>query len=410
MIPLYDLERLRRVPYVTYSLIALNMLVFLWEMTHSALGLSQFFYTYGAIPDEITSSVRHWPTIFSSLFVHGNWYHLAGNMLFLSVFGDDVEEWLGSGLFAAFYLVCGVIATFAQVLFSPNSPIPIIGASGAIAGILGAYYVLFPETIIRCVSLWCFITRRLDDIAAIWVILIWFAYQVINALLNVTNTGMGGVAFFAHLGGFLAGLWLMRLYTQRVKGITRPLVGSAWGALSGQWANVRRYYKMMRPSPVGRTSYSPPVSSRPASTNTRPIDFTGYSTAAPRTPPKREIPEEELDEVEDYSPELEPKPMDMNEMEAELKTLREKVVQMPTKSREFTKPPQLDLSQLPAMEGRAQAMRFFNNKRGQRVQLETTNGNYYKGEVVSISSKQVFLRDENGRSTWIPLQDIVRVY
>jgi membrane associated rhomboid family serine protease len=406
MIPLYDLERLRRVPYVTYGLIGLNMLVFLWEMTLSAQGLGNFFRTYGAIPNEISASLSHWPSLVSSLFVHGNWLHLAGNLLVLFIFGDDIEDWLGAGLFAAFYGICGVLAGLVQVIFSPNSEIPVVGASGAIAGVLGAYYLLFPETPIRCLSLRCFYTRRLDDIAAVWVILFWLVYQVVNMLINLDNTGGGGAAFFAHLGGFLAGLALTSIYTQRVKGITRPINRTLWGSAWELWRTAQQYTPPTRPTSTGMPArpFTQPRSSadpiRPPGFERRP-----FGASAPKDQ------DDDLDQtVEDYSPELEDQRMDMREMEAELQTLREKIVKMPTKSREFLKPPQLNLEGLATMDARAKAITFFNAKRGQRIQLETHNGNYYKGEVVSISSKQVFLRDDNGRSTWIPLGDIARVY
>ena len=209
MIPLRDTNPTQSTPIVTIVLIALNVLVFLGELALQAQGqFNQFIMSWGVIPAELTSQfLREWPTLFSAMFMHGGWAHLLGNMLYLWIFGDNIEDRLGSGRFLLFYIVAGLAATTLQVAINPGSQVPNIGASGAIAGVLGGYLILFPRTQILTL-VFRFVTR----VPAVIVLGFWFVYQFI---LGVTSLGQldaqtGGVAFFAHVGGFVAGMVLIK--------------------------------------------------------------------------------------------------------------------------------------------------------------------------------------------------------
>ena len=203
-----------RPPLWTVSLIVLNVLIFLYQY----FGTQQFgqvIYEFGLIPGNLTGASDAlaprggFPatlTIFTSMFLHGGWMHLGGNMLFLWIFGNNIEDVLGHGRFILFYLAAGVAAAFAQVFVDPASEIPMVGASGAISGILGAYIILFPRAkILTLIFLGFFITWL--RIRAVWFLGIWFAIQSFNVLLP--GSSEGGVAFRAHIGGFVAGAALL---------------------------------------------------------------------------------------------------------------------------------------------------------------------------------------------------------
>lgn len=217
MLPIGDEHNGRvRTPYVTYVLIAINVLVFLYQLTlpdsRSNPALTNFIYDWGAIPSRIMQGQDLYGLI-TSMFLHGGWLHIIGNMLFLFVFGDNVEDAMGHARFLIFYLLCGLAAGGAQVLIDPSSQIPLVGASGAISGVLGAYIVLFPHGRIRTlIFLGYFVTVMLIPA---WVqIGVWILLQVFNGFLSlgVQTEETGGVAFWAHVGGFVAGAALVFLF------------------------------------------------------------------------------------------------------------------------------------------------------------------------------------------------------
>lgn len=209
MIPLRDANPTQSTPLVTIVLVALNVLVFLGELALQAQGqFNQFIMTWGVIPAELTSQfLGEWQTLFSAMFLHGGWAHLLGNMLYLWIFGDNIEDRLGSGRFLLFYLVAGLAATAVQVAINPGSQVPNIGASGAIAGVLGGYLILFPRT--RILTL---VFRFITEVPAILVLGSWFVYQFFFGVASLSQMDMqiGGVAFFAHVGGFVAGMALIK--------------------------------------------------------------------------------------------------------------------------------------------------------------------------------------------------------
>lgn len=207
-IPLKDDNPTYRFPYVTVFLIALNCVLFIYQI-FSPEGINYLIYKMGTIPYELThftslSSQRIPPvlTIPVSMFLHGSLLHLAGNMLYLWIFGNNVEDYLGPMKFTGFYLFSGLAASLLHIIFNGNSRVPMIGASGAIAGILGAYMLLYPRArVLTLVFLFFFI--RIVPVPAAFVLGFWFLMQVLNVGIG------GGVAWFAHIGGFLAGIVLL---------------------------------------------------------------------------------------------------------------------------------------------------------------------------------------------------------
>lgn len=209
MIPISDELPSRRVPLVTWGLIAVNILIFFWELLLGP-NLDQFFMMGGAVPAFITNPARYpWAplTLLTSMFLHGGWMHLIGNMLYLWIFGDNVEDALGRLGYLLFYLAAGVAAGLAQVVVAPSSKIPGVGASGAIAGVLAVYLVLYPAAPVR-VLVPGFYMMRIARVPALLVLGFWFIIQLFNGVLSLGAATMatGGVAWFAHIGGFLAGL------------------------------------------------------------------------------------------------------------------------------------------------------------------------------------------------------------
>jgi membrane associated rhomboid family serine protease len=222
MSPLRDNNPRRTVPVVTYVLIALNVLGFLWELSLGR-NLDRAIFAAAFIP------ARFWITgyyasdllsILISMFLHGGFMHIAGNMLYLWIFGDNVEDRLGHARYLVFYLLCGTLATFAHAFFSPASRVPAIGASGAIAGVLGAYLVLYPSArVTTIIPIFFFITIR--EIPAIIILGFWFVIQFLSGVGSLgvpAAQDTGGVAFFAHIGGFIAGMILVFLFG----GLNRP--------------------------------------------------------------------------------------------------------------------------------------------------------------------------------------------
>ena len=211
MIPLKDNIPSSRTPLITIGLIVINVLVYLNQLTLPPRAAVRFVYLYGLIPVEISQGqllVPHpvplYGTILTSMFVHGGLFHLAGNMLYLWIFGDNVEDRLGRVRFLLFYFLSGVGAAAAQILSDPHSKIPMVGASGAISGVLGAYLLLYPHArVVTLVFFGWFV--RVIEIRALIVLGFWIVVQLVSGLLT-WGAQVGGVAWFAHVGGFVAGL------------------------------------------------------------------------------------------------------------------------------------------------------------------------------------------------------------
>ncbi len=221
MFPLYDENPTRITPYITYGLIGMNVLVFLHEFSLSNAQLEQFFQLYAVIPQQLSASfageainqpVPEWATLFTSQFLHGGWWHLISNMVFLWVFGNNIEDRLGHFKYIIFYLACGAFAALCQWFVGMYSGIPSLGASGAISGILGAYLIRFPQTLVNTfVFLGIFITTLR---VPAWVLIgIYIVQNVISGVSDLQRAAnmtieTGGVAYWAHIGGFAIGLLL----------------------------------------------------------------------------------------------------------------------------------------------------------------------------------------------------------
>ena len=208
--PLSDVIPSRTTPYVTVSLIGLNALAFLYELQLSTPELRLFTEDFGLVP------AYFWlPTVLTSMFLHAGWMHVLGNMLYLWIFGDNVEDRFGHGLYLAFYLFCGAAAAIGQVALNPGSTVPMIGASGAIAGVMGAYFILYPHSRILT-AVFILIFMDLVEVPALYFLGIWFLMQLFSGVGSLgTDTMHGGVAFWAHIVGFGAGVvaglfWRMR--------------------------------------------------------------------------------------------------------------------------------------------------------------------------------------------------------
>jgi membrane associated rhomboid family serine protease len=221
VIPLRDDNPSFRPQIMTVSFIVVCVLVWLWQLSFGAQGGQRIVYALGVVPASLLgqqqlppelSLVAPWMTMFTSMFMHGGWMHLIGNMLYLWVFGDNVEDAMGHGRFVAFYLLCGVAAVLAQALPDPSSTIPMVGASGAISGVLGAYLLLYPHArVLVAIPLGFYLhTMR---IPAGLVLLLWFGLQLLSSAM--AQPGQGGVAFRAHIGGFIAGMILIAIFKQR---------------------------------------------------------------------------------------------------------------------------------------------------------------------------------------------------
>jgi membrane associated rhomboid family serine protease len=206
MLPIGDDDSARRTfPLVTYAFIALNILFFFVELS----GGDAFIRQWAFVPSRfLADPFGDLLTLFSSMFMHAGWVHLGGNMLYLWIFGDNVEDRFGHIKFIIFYLVCGLAATFAQLAFSQGSNVPNLGASGAIAGVLGAYILLFPKGRVRVLQ-----GQQVIQVPALIVIGMWIVLQFFSGIGSIANAGQtGGVAYMAHIGGFLAGFVLTFLF------------------------------------------------------------------------------------------------------------------------------------------------------------------------------------------------------
>jgi membrane associated rhomboid family serine protease len=235
VIPIRDINKTRRTPIVTWALIGANLLVFVATLSLDRAAGEALVMRFGVIPNVLVHG--SWTTLrgeggavgslitpITSMFLHGGLLHLGSNMLFLHVFGDNVEDVLGRGRFILFYLVCGLGAVAGQILVDPGSVVPMIGASGAISGVLAGYMTLFPHArVVTLVPIVIFI--HFMDLPAGFFIVLWFALQLVQGYLSlgILAEGGGGVAWFAHIGGFLAGLVCVRLLYRRPRGPRRRL-------------------------------------------------------------------------------------------------------------------------------------------------------------------------------------------
>jgi membrane associated rhomboid family serine protease len=210
LIPLRSSERVFAKPKITATLIAVNIAVFLYQVSLPLGELNDFDTQWGIVPDHLRLV-----SLLTSMFLHGGWLHILGNMLFLWVFGRNVEDLIGGARFLGLYVGCGVIAGIVQVIFNPYSRVPTIGASGAIAGIMGAYLIKLPRTRINTLFFFIFVTTL--EIPAPFLLLFWFGMQFMNGVgsLGAADYNGGGVAWFAHVGGFLSGMALARFLPDR---------------------------------------------------------------------------------------------------------------------------------------------------------------------------------------------------
>lgn len=217
MLPLRDLNPTRRFPILTFILIAINVVVFLWELTLTEAELFRQLIEIAVVPVTFAPapfSPESLLDVLRSTFLHGGWGHILGNMLYLYLFGDNIEDRLGRVLFLVLYFVAGFVAAVAQTVVDPTSTIPMIGASGAIAGILGSYLVLFPTVRVRGVIPLGFIPF-FTELPAFIVLGLWFVFQLFNGVASIgAPLAGGGVAFFAHIGGFVAGVVITLILTR----------------------------------------------------------------------------------------------------------------------------------------------------------------------------------------------------
>lgn len=210
MFPLRDSEPSYSKPVVTMFIIAVNLLIFLYEASLDPYTLNALIGQYGLVPDHF-----HVSAIFTSMFLHGGWLHVLGNMWFLWIFGDNIEDILGHEKYLIFYLLCGIAAAITQTYFNFDSQVPMVGASGAIAGVMGAYLVKFPHARIRTLIFLLFIF--FIDVPAWFMLIYWFAVQFFGGVGSIAEStaNSGGTAFFAHVGGFLTGILLIHLMGTR---------------------------------------------------------------------------------------------------------------------------------------------------------------------------------------------------
>ncbi len=211
MIPLRDVIPSRSTPYITVTLIALNTVAWLYELSVPDDILPVFLQLYGVVPADFSA-----PTLVSSMFLHGSWMHFIGNMWYLWIFGDNVEDRMGHGRFVAFYLLCGMVAALGHVAMDPASTLPTIGASGAIAGVMGAYFVLYPHSrVLTLVPL--IIYFEIVELPAVLLLGFWFVIQLFSAgaIAVTSNSADGGIAFVAHVAGFVAGLLGVFVFRKR---------------------------------------------------------------------------------------------------------------------------------------------------------------------------------------------------
>ncbi|MBU1635369.1 rhomboid family intramembrane serine protease [bacterium] len=209
-IPLKDSSFRLSPPYITFAIILINVCVFIYQSTLSPEALKSWIYSGGVVANQLFNNgfPGFVKPFISSLFIHSGFLHLAGNMLYLWIFGDNIESTLGHGKFILFYICAGIIATLCQIIIQPQADTPIIGASGAISGILGAYLIRYPRARIQ-IFIWLILIIKRVWVPAAYVLGFWFLLQICNGLGALTFQQPGGVAWFAHIGGFLAGIALL---------------------------------------------------------------------------------------------------------------------------------------------------------------------------------------------------------
>jgi membrane associated rhomboid family serine protease len=219
-------------PIVNWTLIGLCVAVFIYQVSLSPRALEAFFFQYGVIPAELTAG-ENYVSVLTSMFLHGGFGHLFGNMVFLFVFGDNIEDAMGHVSYLLFYLLCGIAAALTQVFLNPDSTIPMIGASGAISGVMGAYIVLFPRGNVRAIVFYMVM------LVPAWIMIgVWFALQLFSGFSTLGGPDVGGTAFWAHVGGFVAGAILVWLFRDKE-------------AVARQNA-VREHHRSWQRSPAGR--------------------------------------------------------------------------------------------------------------------------------------------------------------
>ncbi|MGQ7845411.1 rhomboid family intramembrane serine protease [Granulosicoccus sp. 3-233] len=230
MFPLHDDNPASLVPYVTWTILIACILTFLWQLSHDSQAEQIIVHTLGVIPAVLFGhailppelvSVSAYATVFTSMFLHGGWMHLIGNVLYLWVFGNNIEAAMGHVRYALFYLICGVVAVLSQSLPDTASQVPMIGASGAISGVLGAYLLLYPQARVLVLIPVFFLVWTVR-IPALYVLGVWFLMQLLNSVMSSGQEG--GVAFGAHIGGFVAGMLLVPLFRQAGNRLYIPFV------------------------------------------------------------------------------------------------------------------------------------------------------------------------------------------
>ncbi len=248
MIPLRDTIRSERTPYVTYAILATNVLVHLWvEVTLSPAAFQRFVFEWGLVPRDIrfAPSLGELSTFATSMFLHGSWLHLGGNMLYLWIFGDNVEDRMGHVPFLGFYIACGLAAAGSQFVIDPDSEVPMVGASGAIAGVLGAYLIVFPHSkVLTLIPIFYLIPFA--EISAFWFLIIWLGMQLLWSTAVPVGV-QGGVAYWAHIGGFIAGAAIAIIFRGLLKPShpverPRPSFTSSWDLWDQRRQRSRDWY------------------------------------------------------------------------------------------------------------------------------------------------------------------------
>lgn len=224
MFPLYDTVRSRKFPFINLMLIVANVLAFLYEIRMDPSTLKGFIFTWGLIPSHLLSDpFAAWVGIFTAMFLHGSWFHIINNLWVLFIFGDNVEARMGGFRYLLFYLLSGAAAGLLQACVLPSSNTPMIGASGAIAGVLGAYLILYPKSRIASLVPILFIFT-LVEIPAFVFLIFWFFSQLYSGLFAVQGGGASGIAWWAHIGGFIFGVIMVSLFTIKRRTVHSSLV------------------------------------------------------------------------------------------------------------------------------------------------------------------------------------------
>jgi rhomboid family protein len=234
MLPLSDDNPCSRAPVVVWTLVGACVLVFLWQSSLDPVADERAIFALGVVPAALfgyaslppdAAMVPPWATVFTSMFLHGGWLHLGGNMLYLWIFGNNIEDSMTRPRFLLFYLLCGIAAALTQSFAAPHSEVPMVGASGAIAGVLGSYLLLHPRANVR-VLVTVIYYIRVVNMPAMLVLGAWFILQLVSGW--ATPTDQGGVAFWAHIGGFVAGMALTPLFKRRSISLFVPAQSTAW--------------------------------------------------------------------------------------------------------------------------------------------------------------------------------------